>query len=214
MRYFFLIYALLLMLVILVLPTRFGKFSETEWRIFPDMDEQDKLLGQRASSFFADGRGARTPDKNLVPMGFAPINEETRAELPEFGFTNGTGYVFSGKKGEEFVDGIPLKKLGVKDIQDVRQLLAHGEERYNINCSACHGVSANGDGVVKSRAAAFGGIPNLMTTAAKDGYIFEVITNGRNMMGSFKHNTSIRDRWAIIAYLRSLQDAKKEADKK
>lgn len=209
MRYFFLIYALILLLVILVFPNRLGKFAQTEWRIFPDMDEQDKVLGQRESNFFADGRGARTPDKNLVPMGFAPLTAESRNELPEFGFTNGTGYVFTGKDGEEHGSGIP-KELNIKTENDARQLLAHGEERYNINCSACHGVAANGEGVVKARG--FTAIPSLVSGNVlnlKDGNIFEIITDGRGLMGSFKHNTSIKDRWAIVAYLRALQDADK-----
>jgi len=197
MRYFFLIFTLLMMLVLLIFPNRLGKFAGTEWILFPDMDYQDKVLGQRSSNFFADGRGARTPDKNIVPMGYAQLTDETRDQHAEFGFTNGE-----------------YEELGINDLQDARQFLAQGEERYNINCATCHGVSANGEGVVKARSAQFGGIPNLMTSAAKDGYVFEMITNGRGMMASFKHNTSIRDRWAIAAYLRALKDAKKAADEK
>jgi len=203
-----------MMLVLLIFPNRLGKFAGTEWILFPDMDYQDKLLGQRSSNFFADGRGARTPDKNIVPMGYAQLTDETRDQHAEFGFTNGEGYYFSGKQGEAYVDGFPYEELGINDLQDARQFLAQGEERYNINCATCHGVSANGEGVVKARSAQFGGIPNLMTSAAKDGYVFEMITNGRGMMASFKHNTSIRDRWAIAAYLRALKDAKKAADEK
>ena len=149
-------------------------------------------------------------------MGFSPLTEESLEKEPEFGFKNKNGYAYTGKVGEEFGTYIPAKELGVTDLQDVRQLLAQGEQRYNINCSACHGLSANGNGVVKELGAdvGFGGIPSLMTTGLKDGQIFDVITHGRGMMGAFKHNTSIRDRWAIIAYLRSLQDAEKAAAEK
>lgn len=213
MKYFFLIYSLLLLLVLLFLPNRYGKFAQTEWRIFPDMDEQDKLLGQRESHFFSDNRGARIPDKNLVPMGFQPLTEKNRNTLPEFGFTNGTGYVFTGKQGEEYGSGLP-KELDVESLNDARQLLAHGEERYKINCSACHGLSADGEGPVKARG--FTAIPPLNSGNAldlKDGNIFQIITDGRGLMGSFKHNTSIKDRWAIVAYLRALQEAKKATAK-
>lgn len=214
MRYFFLIYSLLLLLGILVLPNRFEKFSETEWRLFPDMDEQDKLLGQRPSNFFSDGRGARIPDKNIVPMGFAPLTEETKDTLADFSFTNGTSYLYTGKIDGADGKGFP-EELNIKTLKDARQLLAHGKERYDINCSACHGVSGNGKGVVQSRSAIFAGIPDLVggasALALPEGNIFGIITNGRNLMGSFKHNTTIKDRWAIIAYLRSLQEAKKAA---
>lgn len=174
------------------------------------MDEQDKVMGQSPSNFFKDGRGARLPDPNLIPMGFAPLTEETRDQLPEFGFSQGNSYLYTGKKGEELGNGIP-KEFDLKSVEDIRAFLAHGEERYQINCSACHGASANGNGVVKARATVFSAIPSLVGTKLPDGGIYDVIKNGRGLMGGFKHNTSIRDRWAIIAYLRSLQDAQKAA---
>ena len=209
MRYFFLIYGIIALLVVLALPNRFGTFSETEIRVFPDMDEQDVPHAQGSSNFFADGRVARTPDKNLVTMGFRPLTKETASVLPHFGFTNGEGYVFTGKNGDEFGSGIPVE-FGLDSIEDVREFLAHGKERYEINCTACHGLSANGNGVVKSRANVFSGIPSLTETLLSDGGVYHVITNGRGMMGAFKHNTSVRDRWAIVAYIRSLKQAKEE----
>lgn len=213
MRYFFLIFSLLGLLMILILPNRFGKFSQTEWRLFPDMDEQDVATPQDASDFFADGRVARTPDKNTIPMGFAPLTEETRDLLPEFGFTNGSGYVFTGKNGDAHGNGIP-KEFKLESIENRRQFLAHGRERYQINCSPCHGLSSDGKGAVSAVPSPFI-IPALNAgnvTLLPDGNIFEIITDGRGQMGSFKHNTSIKDRWAIVAYLRSVQDAKKAAD--
>ncbi len=214
MRYFFLIFSLLGLLVILILPNRFSKFSHTEWRLFPDMDEQDVAMPQDASDFFADGRVARTPDKNLVPMGFAPLSEETRDQLPEFGFSNGSGYVFTGKNGDVHGKGIP-KEFNLESLEDTRQFLAHGKERYQINCSPCHGYAADGQGAV-SKVPSPLTIPSLNSGNAlilPDGNIFDIITNGRGLMGSFKHNTSIKDRWAIVAYLRSIQEAKAAAEK-
>jgi hypothetical protein len=41
-----------------------------------------------------------------------------------------------------------------------------------------------------------------------DGEIFHVITNGRNLMGSYGANVVTEDRWAIVAYLRALQLAR------
>ena len=37
---------------------------------------------------------------------------------------------------------------------------------------------------------------------------FYVISNGRNLMGSYGANVTVQDRWAIVAYLRALQLAR------
>jgi hypothetical protein len=41
-----------------------------------------------------------------------------------------------------------------------------------------------------------------------DGRMYETITNGKGMMGAYGYNISVGDRWAIIAYVRTLQAAK------
>jgi len=82
---------------------------------------------------------------------------------------------------------------------------------YDVNCTICHGASGNGMGVVATYLAKSDPIitvPSLLTyTQDKfpDGYIYEVITNGKGSMGAYKHNLPVRDRWAIVAYLRALQ---------
>jgi mono/diheme cytochrome c family protein len=87
-----------------------------------------------------------------------------------------------------------------------RQLLARGRERFQINCSPCHGPLGDGNGVTKKLG---------MTTVANlhdprivrlpDGEIFYVITNGRLTMLPYGGQVTVEDRWAIIAYLRALQ---------
>jgi hypothetical protein len=42
------------------------------------------------------------------------------------------------------------------------------------------------------------------------GAIFDVITNGKGLMGSYGGNITVRDRWAIVAYIHALQSAVKE----
>ena len=55
MRYVFLAYAIIALLVVGIFGIRGQKFSQPPVRIFPDMDEQDKLKAQQPSAFFADG---------------------------------------------------------------------------------------------------------------------------------------------------------------
>ena len=46
-------------------------------------------------------------------------------------------------------------------------------------------------------------IPRLQDAPA--GYLFDVMTNGFGTMQSYKTMVSVRDRWAIAAYIRALQ---------
>jgi hypothetical protein len=41
--------------------------------------------------------------------------------------------------------------------------------------------------------------------------MFEVISVGKGMMSGYKANIPVRDRWAIISYVRTLQAAKEAA---
>ena len=97
--------------------------------------------------------------------------------------------------------------------------LARGKERFNIYCSVCHGYAGNGDGLVNQRALALAANGQATWTAAKSlhdpevkdaaknptGRIFDTITNGRNTMGPYKDQIPVKDRWAIVAYVKALQ---------
>ena len=85
-------------------------------------------------------------------------------------------------------------------------LLERGRERYVIYCSPCHSRTGDGDGMIVKRgfpAPPSYHIPRLR--AAPDGYIFDVITNGYGAMYSYAARVSPDDRWAIVAYIRTLQ---------
>ena len=47
MKYFFIAYAIIAALFIGLMPMRGGKSADTPIRLFPDMDEQDKLKPQK-----------------------------------------------------------------------------------------------------------------------------------------------------------------------
>ena len=89
------------------------------------------------------------------------------------------------------------------------ELLARGEERYRINCMACHGLAGDGLGTVVSR-----GFPQPPDFAeprlvlAPDRHFLEVIGHGYGVMYSYAARVKPRDRWAIVAHIRSLQLAR------
>ena len=81
-----------------------------------------------------------------------------------------------------------------------------GRQRYDIFCSACHGLTGNGDGMIVRRgfrrAASFN---DDRLRQAPVGHFFDAITNGWGAMPSYASQIPVQDRWAIIAYIRALQ---------
>jgi len=88
----------------------------------------------------------------------------------------------------------------------LRQLAVRGQERYNIYCLPCHGLSGAGDGMIIKRG--FAPPPSYhidRLRQAEIGHFYDVITNGYGAMYSYASRVPPRDRWAIAAYIRVLQ---------
>ncbi|MBX7206913.1 MAG: cytochrome c [Verrucomicrobiaceae bacterium] len=214
MKYFFLSIIFLAVIVVSAAGFRGGKSELPPLEIFPDMDNQAKIKFQAASPFFADGVGARVPVAHTVPMGFdVPAKAAVDGGAPpKFGFSNGTDYYSTGKVGDFYGDGMPA------EIEVNTALIERGQQRYDIYCAICHGASGNGKGVTSKYGIlnAFNfhqpGIadPTNVTAYRADGAIFDTITNGKGLMGSYGGNIPVRDRWAIVAYIRALQTAVKD----
>jgi mono/diheme cytochrome c family protein len=106
------------------------------------------------------------------------------------------------------------------EIEVNQELLVRGQQRFNIYCTACHGYSGNGDGLVNTRAVALNANGKATWTTAKSlhdpvvkdaeknplGRIFETISAGRNTMGPYGDQIPVADRWAIVAYVKALQE--------
>jgi len=203
MKYFFLILGLLILTVVGMFSLRGDKFSHTPIWLFPDMDNQDKLKAQSEEIFFSDGVGSRKPVTNTVPMGFEPQSSKEGIE-----FSNGSGYYSTGAIDDYYANGLPTE-LNLRE-EDMPAFIARGEERFNIYCTICHGKSGDGQGVV----AQYGipGVANIHSFPRNeypDGRLYSVITHGKGNMSGYGYNIPIRDRWAIVAYVRALQTAQK-----
>lgn len=220
MKYFFLSYLFIAAILVSAFGFRGSKSELPPLEVFPDMDHQAKVKYQAASDFFADGRGARLPVKGTVPMGFE-IPDEPAADgaKPErVAFTNSLSYYDTGRMGDFYGDGLPTEITGDKAVFNA-EFIKRGEQRYAINCAICHGTSGNGKGVTSKYGilTAFnfqqpGNLDPANAAAYRaDGAIFDVITNGKGLMGSYGGNITVRDRWAIVAYIRTLQQAAVES---
>jgi mono/diheme cytochrome c family protein len=209
-KYFFLAYAIIAALFIGLMPVRGSKSPDAPIRLFPDMDEQDKLKPQKPSEFFADGQGARQPVHGTQALGFNAEGLKEIGGIPEPEFGGGTGHLATGGIDGYYANGMP-EELHLT-AENVGAFLTRGRDVFDINCAICHGKSGDGQGMTGH----FGvpGIANLtQDTYAQavypDGRLFDVISNGKGNMGAYKHNIVLRDRWAVVAYVRALQLARK-----
>ena len=219
MKYFFLSYLFVAAIIVSAFGFRGSKSELPPIEIFDDMDHQAKVKYQASSEFFADGRGGRLPVKGTVPMGFEiPSKPAANGAKPaRFGFTNGLGYYDTGKFGDFYGDGLP-KEITSDPMVFNDAFIKRGEERYNVNCAICHGASGNGKGVTSKFGilTAFNFMqpgnadPANALAYRPDGAIFDVIANGKGLMGGYGGNIPVRDRWAIVAYIRALQQAAKD----
>jgi mono/diheme cytochrome c family protein len=87
-------------------------------------------------------------------------------------------------------------------------LLKRGQQRFQIYCSPCHGDTGAGNGVVVQRG--FPHPPSYHTDRLRsepDGDLFRTISNGTGAMYSYADRVEVEDRWAIVAYIRALQES-------
>ncbi len=88
-----------------------------------------------------------------------------------------------------------------------RDLLVRGRDRFDRFCAPCHGLHADGDSYI-ARAMQLRKPPSLVDAAAQkfdDGRILSVIASGDGVMPSYASALAFRDRFAILQYVRALQ---------
>jgi mono/diheme cytochrome c family protein len=147
-----------------------------------DMHNQPKFIPLRESLFYGDHRSAR------------PIPEGTVAR----GYLGDDDLLQTGK-----VDGRDSTEFPFPVTSDV---MARGQERYDIFCAPCHDRTGRGNGMVVRRG--YRQPPSYHIDRLRQapvGHFFDVMTNGFGAMPDYRAQVPVRDRWAIIAYIRALQ---------
>ena len=187
MRYFLLVLGIIVIGVMVVAGKRGDMTRRPPIELFPDMDRQPKLRPQTENSFFKNGLSSQQPIDGTVARGSAyQTSPENTGKIP--GTTN-------------WVATIP--------VPVTRELLARGQQRYNINCSPCHGLQGDGKGITtKFGMTVIADLHDATTRKVPqqaDGELFNTISYGKGLMQGYAANVTISDRWAIIAYVRALQ---------
>jgi mono/diheme cytochrome c family protein len=146
------------------------------------MYDQEKYEPLERSTFFADGLSYREQIPETVARGQLRLDT----------------HYYEGKIGGELSDELP--------VPVTQELLTRGQERYGIYCTPCHDPTGQGNGIIVKR-----GLkqpPSLHQQRLRDmpvAYFFDVITNGYGVMYSYASRVPVADRWAIAAYIRTLQ---------
>jgi mono/diheme cytochrome c family protein len=164
--------------------------------LIPNMDTQERGKAYRAdeTGMFADGRQMRPPVPGTVAQG--ELREDDYWEL---------GVEPDGGMAQKFPAAIKLDDPAVR---------TRGKQRFQIYCSPCHGVKADGKGPVATRPPAGQGLlvapPSFHDDRLKgmvNGQIFKAMTFGVNNgnMPSYATQIPVADRWAIIAGIRDMQ---------
>ena len=147
-----------------------------------DMQDQPKFKTYRADPFFADGRSARPLVEGTVARGNLQEDE----------------HLYKGRENGEVAKTFPFPIT--------QEVLLHGQERFNIYCSPCHGQLGDGEGAVVQRGLKHP--PSFHIDRLREapvGYFFTVESNGFGVMFDYADRVPAKDRWAIIAYIRALQ---------
>lgn len=150
-----------------------------------DLWQQPKLAPLDESTFYSDGSSARPLPAGTVARGHLRLDDA----------------FFTGRVNGKYVDQFPIKVT--------KDLILRGQDRFNVYCTPCHGRLGDGNGMITKRGLALRRPPaDYHTDRLRKmpvGHFFDVITNGYGVMFSYASRVEPQDRWAIIAYIRTLQ---------
>jgi mono/diheme cytochrome c family protein len=201
-----------------------------------DMQDQPKYKVYRSSNFFKDGLSSRPLPEGAVARGqlradaalyTGKIDKAQAGQSASGGQTTqgqqnqdgrGMGQPAQGQSGGANSGGGSGTNTGGAGANiyegDVdafpfpitEEVVNRGQERYQIFCSICHGMSGYGDGMIVRRGFRKPSSyyeDNLRK--APVGHYYDVITNGWGSMPNYAAQIPVQDRWAIVAYIRALQ---------
>jgi mono/diheme cytochrome c family protein len=176
-----------------------------------DMARQPKYKPLQESDQFADQRASRPLEPGTVARGFLRADaylysgtERTNVS-PSWisalvGANNPWNAAALTAPNPKLVDEFPFRITG--------EVLERGQERFNIYCAVCHDRVGTGNGRIVQRGYVKPPSYHIeRLRKAPVGHFFEVITHGHGGMPDYGTQIPPRDRWAIIAYVRALQES-------
>lgn len=216
---------------VLVWNMRAVRTGNPRWHVFFDMDFMPYRKAQKETTLFADGKTQRPPVPGTVargdfavddPMylGFTPdaaaaqrMDTQSSDALRYVSLQDGAAQDGGSAQGVAVVpDRNYLSKLP-EQLEANDELFALGRNKFEQVCSACHGYSGYGNGLVSKRAEALQASYWLQPTSVHDeriqkqaiGQIYYTITNGKGKMAGYGSTLNVKERWAVALYVKALQ---------
>ena len=163
--------------------------------LFPGMHRQPKLRPQEPFNFFSNGISSQLPPSGTIARSqpIQTINGDV------YGFQDSPVNTGRVTGTTNFVETNPLP------VNEA--LLQRGRDRFDIYCAPCHGRLGDGNGITKKLGVmlAVANLHDKRIVDLTDGEIFNTVTYGKNTMGAYGPLIPVQDRWAVVAYLRTLQ---------
>ncbi len=168
------------------------------------MQDQPKAIAYRENSFYKDGTGSRPLIEGTVPRGYLRSDREYYFGKKAGAPTSTTpGQNASTNSTALYPDDVETFPIAID-----KAAIDRGQDRYNIYCSVCHGMTGYGDGMIQRRGFNKPSPANYHDDRLRQapvGHFFDAISNGWGAMPSMASQVPVEDRWKIIAYIRALQ---------
>jgi mono/diheme cytochrome c family protein len=153
---------------------------------------------------------ARKPVEGTIPYGYIPDDRKVKTNqslLMSYVMKNHYSYAIAKQDEERVRAGNEI----MDPIERSDANLAEGKRIYDINCTPCHGIKGEGngqlielpdgsDGPITSRPQPY----KTLLPPLKDGAIFYSVSYGKNMMGGYGFQLSVKERWQVIHYIKKL----------
>jgi mono/diheme cytochrome c family protein len=159
----------------------------------PDMAYSRAYETYSTSPVFVDGQTNREPVSGTVKRGDAyPFH--IAIDKP-----GDTANYFASRSVKN-----PLPALNAEDLKEAERL-------YLINCGICHGAKLDGNGPLYNGGdGPYPAKPATLVGDAKyeampEGQMYYSTTYGKNLMGSYASQLQPKQRWMVIAYIKSKQ---------
>lgn len=229
----FVLTAIVLSVLALIPPVLIAKARSTTSTVprlsfISDMDHQPKFKAQTTNPLFADGRSMRPQVAGTIAVG--DLREDSEFYRGIRSDLEGGSGSFNGSINQQIFAAIQTggepSAMEVSDEQPNtpnwvtefpipvdETLIRRGQERYEIYCASCHGIGGDGDGLVTLRALELEQGTWVKPTSLHAepiqnqpvGQLYNTIANGVRKMPGYASQIPVKDRWAIVSYLRALQ---------
>ena len=170
-----------------------------------DMQDQPRYKAFKKSDFFSDGRSSRDLLEGTVARGNLRENKAFYTGKKENADPNAPVATTIDSTGNTLVSSFP-NDITEFPMPITEEVIDRGEQRYRVFCIVCHGPVGNGDGMIVRRG--FSKPPTYHDDRLRNapvGHFFDVMTSGWGKMNSYASQIPVADRWAIVAYIRTLQ---------